>query len=433
MASPSSTNTLRAQGPGAAATLVKVGADPTDGPRMSPSGSESDLERTGIRVAADEGDSRSVLFVDDERDILQSLRAALRSQRHVWDMTFAVGGMAALREVAARPFDVVLTDMRMPGMDGAEVLARVKFLQPRAVRIVLSAETDRETAVRTAFTAHQFLAKPCDLVALRNIIDRTCRLRSLLQDERLRSLAGDVSTLPPAPRVFLDLTSCLANPKASLTDAARIVESDPALAAKLLQVVNSAFFGLPRRVTNVREAATLLGTLTLKNLALSIAALDPGKRTNVPPRALEALRQHSMLTALVARAIAKDVGANLDDAFVAGMLHDIGVLVRWTEGQPDTEHPALGAYLLGLWGLPMTVVEAVADHHASNTQQRLKPHVPEIAEVVAWAERFTFPFHALPELDVPPRLDEAGTALSGDHTQRFQELARAINAGEASG
>jgi putative nucleotidyltransferase with HDIG domain len=373
------------------------------------------------------GTRRRILFVDDEKEILMGLSSALRGQRHVWDMTFAVGGQAGVRELESGPFDVVLTDMRMPVVDGAAVLARAKELQPRTARIVLSGQTDREAAMRTAFAAHQFLAKPCELHTIRNIIDRTCRLSSLVQDERLRGLAGDVSTLPPAPGIFLVLTRTLADPKASVADAARIVESDPALSAKLLQVVNSAFFGLPRRVTNVREAATLVGTLTLKNLALALDGVKPGKASRHSPAALEALRLHSLHTALVARSIAKSLRANADDAFVAGMLHDVGALLLPADQPVTADHAGLGAYLLGLWGLPHSVVEAVANHHAPGAVERMTDQVPEVADVVAWAEKLTQPYHTVPVLDHPaPGPDRGFPGLNPGQIAEFEGMAKHI-------
>lgn len=312
---------------------------------------------------------RSILFVDDEPNILDGLRLLLRVQRREWEMVFAQGGPAGLEEIGRRRFDVVVSDMRMPIVDGAELLTRVKEVQPRAVRLVLSGQTDVETAMRTVFVAHQYLSKPCDVATLRGTIARACALNDLVQDDALKAAAGDVSMLPPAPGVYFQLTKVTSNPNSGVKDAAAVVESDVGLVAKILQVVNSAFFALPRKVTSVSEAASLLGTTTLKNLSLALEVFNKAKSTS--PEALRALQQHSLLTANVARQI---VGAGdgdrkrADAAFVAGMLHDVGRLVgaeRRGLGRDDVEvhHAHLGAYLLGIWGLPFPVIEAVALHH----------------------------------------------------------------------
>jgi len=364
---------------------------------------------SGIRKVEEEV-RRNILFVDDEREILQGLRVALRSQRNCWEMVFALGGQEAQAEMAKRSFDVILTDMRMPGMDGAALLAWAKEHQPRAARIVLSGQTDRESAMRTAFSAHQFLAKPCEVASLRAVIERTCRLTALVQDESLRTLAGDLATLPPAPEIFLALTRLLADPRSAVADAAKLGERDLALSSKILQVVNSAFFGLPRRVTSVREAATLMGTLTLKNLALALEATKPSKGRHLPEADLKALRCHSLHTAIVARHIARAVRSNSEDAFVAGMLHDVGVLVAAGEPSRLSSHAHLGAYLIGLWGLPHPVVEAVADHHGPWPEDWLASSTAEPRQVVAWADRLTKPYYP------GHGFDDGGA----DHDQEFR-------------
>ena len=202
-----------------------------------------------------------VLFVDDEAAILEGLRAVLRPQRREWDMVFALGGPAGLQEVENSKFDIVVTDMRMPILDGAALLARVKELQPHAIRLVLSGQTDSQTTMKSVFTAHQFLAKPCDAEKLRNVVKRCCELNELLGGDELKSLCGDVSLLPAAPTTYLAISKALGNPNTGIADVVRIVEREPTLCAKVLQLANSAFFGLPRAVSNVSQAATYLGTL----------------------------------------------------------------------------------------------------------------------------------------------------------------------------
>jgi HD-like signal output (HDOD) protein len=145
------------------------------------------------------------------------------------------------------------------------------------------------------------------------------------------------------------------------------------LTAKILQVVNSAFFCLPRKVTTVREATALLGTATLRSLALSLRAFSAPR--GVSEEQLKSLQRHSLLTASIARIVVSEPKSK-DSAFVAGMLHDIGCLVptrsgravgATDEGVAETSHARLGAYLLGIWGLPHAVLEAVAHHDAPMT------------------------------------------------------------------
>jgi HD-like signal output (HDOD) protein/ActR/RegA family two-component response regulator len=333
---------------------------------------------------------RRVLFVDDEPRILEALRRMLRAQRNDWEMAFAPGGEAALALMAASPFDVIVSDMRMPGMDGATLLTRVRDLYPQVVRIVLSGHTELSTALRVVSVAHQFLAKPCDAETLRVAVERACHLKGLLSDDSIRRTVGALRDLPSLPRTFDALTQALTNPYASLQKIAVIVEQDVGISAKVLQLVNSAFFGIPQSITNIEHAVIYLGINTLRSLVLSLEIFHVFKPEKpLPGFCLERLHHHARLAAHIAARL--PVPRHLVDiAMVAGMLHDVGKLIlAWKlpdqfrkllaeaaeehcplykveEREYGFSHAEIGAYLLGLWGLPYILVEAVALHHGPN-------------------------------------------------------------------
>src|SRR3979411_3026664 len=125
-----------------------------------------------------------IVFVDDEVDVLQAMGRTLREMRHEWSMEFASSGGAALDELAKTPADVLVSDMRMPGMDGWELLAEVRKLYPQTVRLVLSGHADARSIMRAVGTAHQYLAKPCESGALKAAISQTHMLRALLLSDR---------------------------------------------------------------------------------------------------------------------------------------------------------------------------------------------------------------------------------------------------------
>ena len=102
-----------------------------------------------------------VIFIDDEPNILSGLKRILRPLRNEWQMEFKDGGQAALESLAETPCDVVVSDMKMPGMDGAQLLSAVKDQYPNSIRIALSGETDSHMIYRCVQHAHQYLAKPC--------------------------------------------------------------------------------------------------------------------------------------------------------------------------------------------------------------------------------------------------------------------------------
>jgi putative nucleotidyltransferase with HDIG domain len=327
-----------------------------------------------------------ILFVDDEPRVLDGLRRMLHGQRESWDMEFAPGGAAALAQLDATPFDVLVTDMRMPGMDGAALLAEVAQRWPATIRIVLSGQTDDASALRAMPFAHQYLMKPCEVATLRDVIDRTTGLRDLLAHPVLRDIAGGLESLPPVPGAYLALGKALGSSLTSIDDIAAIIERDQALTAKLLQLVNSSFFGQRREVSSVRQACALLGTGLIRNLALGHEVFAGSTWPPSSAVSLEDECNHAVSVAGVARAMQQDT-ADGEAAVAAGLLHDVGKLVLNTraaaagledrrlsraEGRPLFEieqarlgvsHAEVGAYLLGLWGLPHVVVEAVAHHH----------------------------------------------------------------------
>ena len=191
---------------------------------------------------------RRVLFVDDEHRILDGLQDLLRNIRPRMEMVFALGGESALNEMSKAPFDVIVSDMRMPGMDGAMLLRKVKEQYPEVARIILSGYADRNAIFMALGVSHQFLSKPCDSDRLCEVIERACKLRALLTDETLRKAVGGIEKLPSVPVMYQQLMIAMAGPEGSMQTITRIIEQDPAMCAKVLQLVNSACFGATRPI-----------------------------------------------------------------------------------------------------------------------------------------------------------------------------------------
>jgi len=322
-----------------------------------------------------------IVFVDDELNILDALRRSFHSMREAWSMEFVSSAAAALESLAKAPADVIVTDMRMPGMDGWQLLAEVKKLYPQTVRLVLSGHADPSSVMRSVGTAQLYLAKPCESGALKAAIAQTQMLRQLLSSDRLALLVGGVGMLPSAPTAFQEILACLQNPAASLADAAQIIGRDVAMTANIMKLVNSAFFGSRRPITTADRAVAYLGMDTLGALVLGHSVFQSGESSGIEGFSLENLWQHSLQTAAAARAIAFSENctvAKADEAFLAGVLHDVGKVVFATKAatrsndangadivaQMEAHHAEVGAYLLGLWGFPNSIVEAVAFHHS---------------------------------------------------------------------
>jgi len=331
---------------------------------------------------------KRILFVDDEPQILTGLRDRLRRQRSKWEMSFVESGQEALDLLATERFDVIVSDMRMPKMDGATLLKRVKDEHPEVVRFVLSGHAELELVLRAVPVAHQFLTKPCEAGLLENVVERACSLQALINDEIVRRTVGRIEKLPSMPRVYSQLMSTLSNEQVTTSDVANILKQDMAMCAKMLQLVNSAFFRLSRSIGKIEEAVAYLGLNTVKQIALAVEVFAKGSaHENLAGLSMEAIQNHSLLAA----GIASDMFAHKqekENAFIAAMLHDIGKLILVRE-LPDhvqrvvatmrreggamheveerllgVTHAEVGAYLLGIWGLPYPIVEAVANHHA---------------------------------------------------------------------
>lgn len=334
-----------------------------------------------------------VLFVDDEQRILDGLSRLFRSKRDTWSVDVACGGTAALEALAREPFDVVVSDMRMPGMDGVELLSRVKEQYPETVRVILSGQADESEVMRVVGASHRYVSKPCEPEVIEAIVGRAQALKASLANPGLRILISRLDTLPVLPEVYQDLVARLESGDSSPGAIGDVLSRDPGMTASVLKVVNSAFFGLRREVSNVAQAVSLLGTQTLQTLVLAEGVFRQFNGT----RAVTGLRrisEHSFSTARACRALARVEALEpsaQDVLFTSAMLHDLGKLVlcahdpelydeivqeseaeavpTWTieERRLDVDHGAVGAYLIGLWGLPAPIVEAVAWHTAPGT------------------------------------------------------------------
>jgi putative nucleotidyltransferase with HDIG domain len=388
---------------------------------------------------------KRILFVDDEPNLLEGLRRLLRPYRDEWDMTFIEGGQAALLALNDNQFDVVVTDMRMPVVDGAKLLEFVKDRHPGMARIVLSGQTDNENLVRATCAAHQFIGKPCDPGQLQNAVTRACHLRSLLHNDAIISIVGGMDSLPSMPDLYVKLTEEMNAESVSLKKIAAVVSKDLAMTAKVLQLVNSAQFCMARHVESIEQAVIVLGEEVIRSLALSDAVFRVFNK-GFDARRFAALWQHSLTVSAVAHALAKAESSDrfaAEQAMQAGMLHDIGKLILATTVPEDyckieaatlastqslhatelqmlgCDHGQVGAYLLGLWGLPDGIVEAVCYHH----RPALCPHSHnEFTPLVAVHIASTLVHQYLPQPELKPMeaelnqtwLDSIGLAGKAD-------------------
>lgn len=199
--------------------------------------------------------------------------------------------------------------------------------------------------------------------------------------------------LPSLPSVALEVLRLTRNDDVSVEQLARVIQNDPALCAKLLKIVNSSLFGVPREIASVRQATVILGLRSVKVMALSFSVVDVLRVRESDEFDMEGYWRRSLSTAVAARLIGKEVAPQLaEEAFVAGLLADIGAFAAWRCSPAEYEpvyrsaleqrqplwqvekdrlggsHAAMSAALLRSWNLPEAICRAVAAHHGEGLE-----------------------------------------------------------------
>jgi HD-like signal output (HDOD) protein len=353
-------------------------------------------------------------------------------------------GADALARMKDAPADLVVAEMRMPGMDGLAFLSAVKAAWPEAVRILRCGNADLPAVAKASVVAQQSVLEPCAPQALADVIERALDLRDRLRQPALQKTLGELGSLPVAPRMYERLTQALADPNLDAKKLGAIVRTDVAMTGRVLQFVNSAYYALARRITDVEAAIAYLGVNTLRHLALSLEiARSFGAGVD-----MDAFERHAVLTARLAGKLVV-APEHRDVAFSAGLLHDCGKLVLMTrlpdryrevaplaaaEKIPAAEaerrvlgagHDEIGGYLLGLWGIPHAIVGAVALHHdPRRTRGAVLDPVGAVgvADLLAHlvAEKEPAAEHKATRL--PPEKAKAWLALAGEEFAMMQVL-----------
>ncbi len=328
-----------------------------------------------------------IYFVEDDAILMSNMRRSLSVMRRHWDMRFFSTAEDAVLAMAERPFDVLVTDMSLPGMTGDELLALTQYQYPKVVRVLLASRDDVSQTVRGAGIAHRVVAKPCDPAELAIAVQRVFEVEQRLSDPDLQTMISEVSVLPTPTQSVTQLNDLMTRDEVTVAQVAEVVSSDVNMTAKLLQLVNSAYFSLDRQITEVREAISYLGMNTVQSLCVALELMRTFENVPVMVQSLvDELHDRSLTVAHFARDLVDDP-AKRGEAYVAGLLHDVGLFVIAAErpellielrieamrtSLPLTEfegeiigahHADIGAFLLDLWGLPYEIVEAVARHH----------------------------------------------------------------------
>ena len=333
---------------------------------------------------------KRILFVDDEPMILNGLQRTLRKMRSEWEMTFTSSGKEALEILDTNAMDVIVTDLKMPEMDGTQLLTEIKKRHPHVVRIILSGHVKHDMTLQSLQIAHQSLAKPCDAEILKQALTKLFALRDILSDDSIKKIVSQIESLPSMPSIYSEIIEEMHSDDPSIKKIAEIIARDVSMTAKILQIVNSVFFGLSRKINSTQQAVMLLGLETIKSLVLSVKIFAEFSRKKFSWFNIEDLFNHSMSVSGYAQAIVKNEKMDRDlisYSLMAGILHDLGKLILATNFQQPyrrvlaeaqnsgrnlwdleyeafgTSHAEIGAYLMGLWNLDNQIIEAIAFHH----------------------------------------------------------------------
>jgi HD-like signal output (HDOD) protein len=372
---------------------------------------------------------KRILFVEDDPLLLDLLREAMGDMGATWEMAFVSSAEAALESLAQTPFDAVVSDLCMPGLNGAQLLQKVQVRHPGTARFILSGSDDKELTVDVVDRAHQFLRKPCDPALLKSVLRRTFHLGSQVRNDHARELVTRIGRLPSVPSLFQEVNRLMASERATVENLGAAIGKDVAMTAMLLKLTNSAFFCPRQTVTTPSEAIAILGIDLLRSLVLAHGLFSQTGGFRFPTFGLNHLWRHSVAVASATQQIAELQGLGRSrsaEFFTAGLLHDVGILVlasrfpeeyrkvldtsRKTGTDLETAeyhvlgatHGEVGGYLLGLWGLPPSVAEAASWHHQPHLQET-RGFTPTLAVHAADALLSEDPEH---EIFSTARLDE---------------------------
>ena len=331
-------------------------------------------------------DEKHILVADANTETFEEFRQMLGPK---WKVTGVETGAATLSALKDQPYDVLVVSLHLADMETSQLLNRVRSKFPKTVRFVVAADQDRQRVVKEVLGAHQFLTRPFDAEGLRSSIERAMAFELWIDSSRLRELVARMRTLPTVPALYHELLAALRSSNTTTEEIGELIAKDMSIMTKLLQVINSAYFGLPRTITSAEEAVGLLGFETIKSMVMAVKLLNQYDRIKPSDFSIDGLWQHSTAVAQNARRLVLlETGdrAKAEEAFAAGLLHDVGKVVlagnfgeqyRGAQSlaakrqiplwQVEKEifgasHGEVGAYLLGLWGMPLEILEAAALH-----------------------------------------------------------------------
>jgi HD-like signal output (HDOD) protein len=311
------------------------------------------------------------------------------------------------------PIDMIMSDMRMPGMNGYELLLAVKKRYPKIIRVMLSAYAEREIVIKAVAdgAARAYLDKPIDNAMLKSRIARLFSTCDRLYNMPLLNVIEKMDVMPVLPPVYDNLVALIRR-NCSMEEVAGLITRNPEYAAKILQLANSSFYGTT--IGTIIQAVVFLGLETLKNLILSTEIFRSFLTTPSNRQEVVFLLEHANMTNRLFHGLYQRLNRKAvpGEYSCAGLLHDTGFLLMLKyfpsqyqaimHAQPDdhaisresaevsaigVSHSSLGACLLDLWNLPHGIVETCLYHHDPLNDAVTEP---QLCALVHIADAFTW-------------------------------------------
>ncbi len=333
---------------------------------------------------------KRILFVDDDESVLDGLRRLLHKMEDEWSMEFFGDGPSALVAMDKNSYDIIVTDLRMAEMGGVELLEIVRKRHPDATRLMLSGCSEQPMYGKAVSCAHQFIAKPCDSDQLISQLSRSFAIRERIRSQKVAQVLPSLRSLPAMPQVYKRVLDMIENPRCTSRKVGEVISKDIGMSAKILQIVNSAFYGPSMKISDPVRASVYLGIKAIKALALTDGVFSTLPEETVQEFCVTGLQEHCVRVGALARSICKTqkfTDQQQEIAMMAGILHDTGKMILITEfdyefseiirlsrveQKPcheieretiDLTHAELGGCLLNLWGLGNDIIEAATFHH----------------------------------------------------------------------
>ncbi|MFO7447107.1 MAG: response regulator [Ignavibacteriaceae bacterium] len=341
----------------------------------------------------------ALVIIDDEEAILMSLRSLFR--REGYKIYCFSSPHKALEFLERHHADVIITDMRMPEMSGADLLEQSVKICPNAINIIISGYEEKSVilnAISRGFARH-YIMKPWDDDQLKSLVSESMNLQQELRRKHLEEILLSFRNLPSLPKMHQRIKDILNQTPISQKEIVQEIEKSPALTAKLLRMSNSIYYGVRKPVSNIFDALTFVGMEEVLNIVLGLESYDC-LCSQVPPdllKSLEEMRINAVKCAQTAREISQDWKENTDpqEAYTAALMLDIGMVLRlcycpekfskfyniYKENDKPlyiidkeiftTPHDEVAEALLTYWNFSSGVISAVANHHSYASKDAL--------------------------------------------------------------